>query len=78
MCMNPLKLLFGGGGGVQKVPVIAPTAPPPTMTNVQDSTGGADIADAVRRAKKKRGFSSTVLKDWQSQDNTILGKKTLG
>lgn len=78
MCMNPLKLLFGGGGGVQKVPVIAPTAPPPTMTSVQDSTGGSDIADAVRRAKKKRGFSSTVLKDWQNQDNTILGKKTLG
>lgn len=77
MCMNPLKLLFGGGG-VQKVPVVAPTAPPPTMTTVQDSTGGADITDAVRRAKKKRGFSSTVLKDWQSQDDTILGKKTLG
>lgn len=77
MCMNPLKLLFGGGG-VQKVPVVAPTAPPPTMTSVQDSTGGSDIADAVRRAKKKRGFSSTVLKDWQNQDNTILGKKTLG
>lgn len=78
MCMNPLKLLFGGGGGSPRIPTIAPTAPPPTMTSIQDSTGGSDIADAVRKAKKKRGFSSTVLKDWQSQDNTILGKKTLG
>lgn len=77
MCMNPLKLLFGGGGS-PRIPTIAPTAPPLTMTSIQDSTGGSDIADAVRRAKKKRGFSSTVLKDWQSQDNTILGKKTLG
>ena len=78
MCMNPLKLLFGGGGGSPRIPTIAPTAPPPTMTSIQDSTGGSDIADAVRKAKKKRGFSSTILKDWQSQDNTILGKKTLG
>lgn len=48
MCMNPLKLLFGGGGGSPRIPTIAPTAPPPTMTSIQDSTGGADIADAVR------------------------------
>lgn len=78
MCFNPLKMIFGGNGG-QKIPVIQQSAPPPTTTNVGDSTGDTAITDSIRKARRKRGFSSTNLKDWQSQNSSILGgNKTLG
>lgn len=75
-----VKSVFGGGGN--NTPQMQKIDPVATMTNVDDSTDTTGDEDAATKAKKKRGFASTQLRDWRNQ-TTVLGnnnngKNTLG
>lgn len=81
MCGKAIKSVLGLGSSTPEMKQVDPVA---TMTNVEDSTDTTGDEDATNKAKKKRGFASTQLRDWRSQ-NTVLGsgqnsggKSTLG
>lgn len=69
---------FGGGSSTPTVPQADPVA---TTVNVGDDTNNT-TDDATKNAKKKRGLSSTQLRDFRSGLDSILGstngKNTLG
>ncbi|MCI7199473.1 hypothetical protein [Megasphaera elsdenii] len=71
--------IFGLGGS--STPTVPQTDPVATSVNVGDDTGSSND-DATTNAKKKRGFSSTQLRDFRSGLESILGntngKNTLG
>lgn len=79
MCGGAIKSLFGGSDGpeMQKIDPVA------TMTTVEDTTDSTGDADAASKARRKRGFSSTQLRDWRNRNTTALsstgtGKQYLG
>lgn len=71
---------FGFGGSSMNVQQADPVA---TTVNVGDDTGTTGEDEAMKKAKKKKGFSSTQLNNWRSGLSSILGgenndKNTLG
>ena len=83
MCGKVGKAIGGifGLGGSSSTPTVPQTDPVATSVNVGDDTGSSND-DATTNAKKKRGFSSTQLRDFRSGLESILGntngKNTLG
>lgn len=87
MCGKVGKAIGGifGLGGSSSTPTVPPTVPQAdpvaTSVNVGDDTG-SNNDNATTNAKKKRGFSSTQLRDFRSGLESILGntngKNTLG
>lgn len=78
------KVTGGLLGGSQDVSV-PKTEPVTTQQDVTDSGNLTGDEEATKKAKRKRGFSSTQLRDWRSNMNTALGsgnsdggKSTLG
>lgn len=73
--------VFGIGGS--STPSVQQADPVATTVNVGDDTGTTGEDEATKKAKKKKGFSSTQLNDWRSGLSSILGgenndKNTLG
>lgn len=83
MCGKVGKAIGGifGLGGSSSAPTVPQADPVATTVNVGDDTGSSND-DATTNAKKKRGFSSTQLRDFRSGLESILGntngKNTLG
>lgn len=83
MCGKVGKAIGGifGLGGSSSAPTVPQADPVATTVNVGDDTG-SNNDDATTNAKKKRGFSSTQLRDFRSGLESILGntngKNTLG
>jgi hypothetical protein len=83
MCGKVGKAIGGifGLGGSSSTPTVPQVDPVATSVNVGDDTG-SNNDDATTNAKKKRGFSSTQLRDFRSDLESILGntngKNTLG
>lgn len=68
MCGKVGKALFGGGSA----PPVTKVDPVATMVNVGDDTKD-NGDDGVTSSKKKKGFSSTQLRDFRSGLESILG-----
>lgn len=83
MCGKVGKAIGGifGLGGSSSTPTVPQDDPVATSVNVGDDTG-SNNDNATTNAKKKRGFSSTQLRDFRSGLESILGntngKNTLG
>ena len=83
MCRKVGKAIGGifGLGGSSSTPTVPQADPVATSVNVGDDTG-SNNDNATTNAKKKRGFSSTQLRDFRSGLESILGntngKNTLG
>lgn len=83
MCGKVGKAIGGifGLGGSSSTPTVPKADPVATSVNVGDDTG-SNNDNATTNAKKKRGFSSTQLRDFRSGLESILGntngKNTLG
>jgi hypothetical protein len=83
MCGKVGKAIGGifGLGGSSSMPTVPQADPVATSVNVGDDTG-SNNDNATTNAKKKRGFSSTQLRDFRSGLESILGntngKNTLG
>lgn len=71
--MGAVKKIFGGGSSSPKIEKVAPA--PVAITNV--STGG-DVGDSVNKARKRRGYSSTVTMDTLVGAATDAARKLLG